>query len=900
MNNTSCSSNKTFKNFFTLDFINEIIQEGYDKQIRDKKYLMLFYLILKTILLVCGITLGYQLTIASPYKDSIRYFGLFCCCFLFISYLLYFIQLKYKKVTVPFLYFNLISIIMVGLYSVSYVKIIITDKLVIEYDLIIYSCYFTLIVSYIVFLDNNFLRVFVSLIINFAIYVFALVALKLEQIESLLINIGVSFLLHLVLYYFWCRISKESFYFQEKLEMQKNWIYDILNHWNSGVIVYNVSKQKVKFCNEYLKKYEEFQEKVEKPLEVKYSTSTSNLMVYELGGITEREYINTSQSYKKVDDKVELTNILFKNNFFRNLFDINEELPIELKQAFLTNEFEEIINMISEFYIYDNTENPFNKEFIFLGRLYLNYDNKKLLFELSMHGLSSNKGIYYEFMINDVTKTKLLEESIIKEKTLILGKISHEFKNPLIVVDEVVEQIIENKDNSNFNYLEKMSFIKNLCNYMIILVKDFEVVASLENNLKMDYSIDEIDLPHYLNEIEQIIGTLIEKKASNQIALKLNIDQNICKINTDSVRLKQILINLLSNSVKFTNLGTIELKVEILKMFSLAKDNINNEDNTENLTTDCKIPFISPAKDSPVYIYLLNKEKKHKLDEEIYIRFSIIDSGKGISDELINIINTEKKVLAIQKDNSSDNKLGTGYGLNIVQKLCNLLNSKLYTKRKENTNGSVFYFDIKQDNFKLKEIKEGINANINERNKKQLQTKVSSNNTFLPRSNTMNDNDFDVDNQNMFDDEQITVKSSIKHKPNIKSFDANEKLIYDKYDKNERHEKIPNSNLECDKYSLERNCLLSNLSVNSDKKIKTITFNKKNNLKNNQKYCSETTIQQNFDINLPKRFLYAEETKSINDNLNDKMKDNDRDNMVNKHVRVSKIKIAYNNLLNRL
>ena len=652
--------------------------------------------------------------------------------------------------------------------------------------------------------------------------------------------------------------------------MQKNWIYDILNNWKSGVIVYNLNKRKVKFCNDYLKQYEQFQEKT--VYDTKPLTTSTNLMVLESGASTDRQLINPRHSYSKIDDKEGLTNILIKNNIFKNLFDVNEDLPLVLKQAFLTKDFEEIINLISELYnpeYSDDIDNSFYTEFIFLGRLNLNNDSKIGLFELYMHGLITGTGIYYEFMVNDVTKTKMLEDSIIKEKTLILGKISHEFKNPLIVIDEVVEQIIESKDNSKD--LKKMNFIQTLCNYMIILVKDFEVVANIENNLKMDYSIDEIELPLFLNDIDQIISTLIVKKVSNQVTFKLNIDRNIGIIKTDSIRLKQILINLLSNSVKFTDMGTIELKAEIIKTFSIAKEIRDTEEYITNATTDCKIPFIQPAKDSPVYIYLQNKEnenndKKHKLEEEIFIRFSIIDSGKGISNELVNIINTEKKIKVIQKENSNDNKLGTGYGLNIVQKLCTLLDSKLYAKQKEDSNGSIFYFDIKQDDFKYKEIRE---SKFNKDPKK-----ITSIESINPIINLVKEPDFDVDNQNIFEDDQIVLKRSINQKNNnnnIKLFNIDDKLIYDKY---ERYEKNHNSViLENDKVLLDNHSFKSNILYYSEHKKRTTTINDSEKSKCNHKHSSQT-IQQNFEIKLPKHFLTSEENKENYFNTEDN-KEND-------------------------
>ena len=426
-------------------------------------------------------------------------------------------------------------------------------------------------------------------------------------------------------------------------------------------------------------------------------------------------------------------------------------MPEELINAFTTKGFKDIIEVINK--NYPSTEdNIFFKEFIFLGRINLNNEGKKGIFELSMHGFNSVKGIYYEFMINDVTKTKQLEEATIKEKTLLLGKISHEFKNPLIVVDEVVEELIENQNfrSNNQAELNKILFIKNLCNYMIILVKDFEVVANLENLVTMYPTIEELELKNFLIEIQQIVITLIEKKGSNNVKFQLDIDKNIDIMITDSIRLKQILINLLSNSVKFTDMGTISLKVGIIRLPHFSKickkaESINETiEQPKNIATkkDGIIEFNTSKNSSKV-----NQPSKF----DIYFRFSITDTGKGMPELLIELINSEKIVKSIEKDKSKSNILGTGYGLNIVQRLCKLLNSKLYAIEK--SEGSEFYFDILQENFEYP-------CEPNEIKNEDLEI-----GTITNTQNNLINNDpkkYDVDNKNAFETE--TIENNIENK----------------------------------------------------------------------------------------------------------------------------------------
>ena len=281
----------------------------------------------------------------------------------------------------------------------------------------------------------------------------------------------------------------------------------------------------------------------------------------------------------------------------------------------------------------------------------------------------------------------------------------------------MIEQIIENKTAYKVitstslvekNELEndRLSFIKNLCRYLIVLVKDFEVIASIENHQKSDIFIETITMDEFIfKEIKDIVNTLIKKKVENFggiITLEINIDKDISQIHTDSIRLKQILINLLSNAIKFVDEGEIQI-------------NISRSKNKSSTSNKLEILNISEI---PLQFPQLHDSSKQKTydntilnDENEFIRFQIIDTGKGLNDDFINHINFDESKI-IQKENTSQNRLGTGYGLNIVQNLCKLLKSKLYVK-KNDPYGSIFYFDIpimpNMTNYKLNSMVEVTN-----------------------------------------------------------------------------------------------------------------------------------------------------------------------------------------------
>jgi len=707
------TQNQLFTNCFSLTLSHSKIEEVFEEKIGKNKIAMIIFVAVEISIICSGLTLLNTLDLTSVDLREYQitcFYGYLNSFIVGIALIFFLFHFKYSQVVSPFLYINFISMQLSLLFFHEYMNVSLGSKLFFhKFDLIVVSMEFLLMLCYILFFDNNFLRLFVSMVINYSTYVTILIKEQEKQenaniIRDNLINCGCTLIIQLVVYYIWCRSSKLSFYYKEKLEIETNWIYDILNNWNSGVIVYNQGNRKIKFINDYLKKYDEFRSKNYNSEDIPLirSNNSSNIFVG-----TELNNLNNLLMVENYNSIYGTQSILNKFNIFNHIFDINKDLPIVIRNAFLLNDFQEIIDSISNYYT-SELENIFFKEFVFLGHVNLNSGNNKGIFEISIHGFHNYQGYYYEIMINDVSKTKEVEEETIKEKTLLLGKISHEFKNPLIVIDEVIDQVIEIEEVQGIQskkqkeQINKMCFVKNLCSYMLILVKDFEVVASLENCLEIEPVNETLELRPFLLEIGQIIETLIIKKSSTILFFKLSINEYLKKINIDTIRLKQILINLLSNSVKFTGMGLIELKVEVLNIYN-SKALDGKEDDNINIK-DTHFQLIENNEDViKMKDVTCPDEKENNTDNDIIIvRFSVIDSGKGLSDDLINLINSDTNVNVFQKDTTASNSLGTGYGLNIVQRLSKVLGSKINASHREDClPGSVFYFDLhlKKDRF---------------------------------------------------------------------------------------------------------------------------------------------------------------------------------------------------------
>jgi len=428
----------------------------------------------------------------------------------------------------------------------------------------------------------------------------------------------------------------------------------------------------------------------------------------------------------------------------------------ELIEAFSQNSYVEIIEILKKLYRNNNEDNIFFKENLFLGFLELTSEDDSIsLFEFYIKGVESFNGTYFQFMINDVTKTKVLQEKLLKEKTLLLGKISHEFKNPCIVITESIEELKETeKILQDSELYEKLQFLSNLSQYMIMLIKDFEVLASIENQLKVDVFPIEFCAKSYLNEISGVINTLIKKKNAKELTFKLNIDNSIDKITTDGLRLKQILINLLSNSVKFSEKGTIELKLEKYQKSKSKTSEIlpHTSNNSSNVNRNVS------SKDNAY-----DSEKNDYDDMQEYIKFSIIDSGKGISSNFIQNFNNNE---IIKKENTLENHVGSGFGLGIVQNLCKIIGTTIQVEN-NTPNGCIFFFAICQDKQKdMIAIQNSMfNLNSNNCNNEVIDNFESDHYSKSSRSNSLSKINLD----NSKSDSVINIHEKIRFKDKQRS-----------------------------------------------------------------------------------------------------------------------------------
>ncbi len=254
------------------------------------------------------------------------------------------------------------------------------------------------------------------------------------------------------------------------------------------------------------------------------------------------------------------------------------------------------------------------------------------------------------FVFNDVSRTAIFEKQKsqleLKYKNMFLSKIAHEFKNPLISISEKLntakDLIKKLSPNEKHKILKIFTFINYIGIFLISIVKDMDIISQSHiQNIQLN--ITEFSLEDLVDFCVNITECLLElKDKKDKIIFNVEKDFPInFKLHSDEWKVKQILINLLSNSIKFTTHGQILLRVSV-----------------------------------------------ESLNDNYLVSFSVKDTGRGISEEA-------KKDLFKENNNRNncDNLIGAGLGLTIVRDLVKILDA-IIEYESQIGEGTTFKFSI--------------------------------------------------------------------------------------------------------------------------------------------------------------------------------------------------------------
>lgn len=253
-----------------------------------------------------------------------------------------------------------------------------------------------------------------------------------------------------------------------------------------------------------------------------------------------------------------------------------------------------------------------------------------------------SKENYYLLVIKEINALKKSIEKSSNSKLDFLFNMSHDLRSPMNAIVGLSQSF---RDDGNFDeesIRKDIKSIKYSCTTLVDIINNIldvnKIAKGNEELHEKDYNLNKL-----LGELPGIIETRI---GNRPIKLFFNIDQNIpCKLYGDTVKIYRVILNILTNSVKYTEVGRITLTIN-------GKRVNNNE----------------------------------------VLSIKISDTGYGIKEEDYKKMFTKFNRL----DDATDNEIeGTGLGLVITKKYVDMMGGKIWFDSIYNA-GTNFYIELPQ------------------------------------------------------------------------------------------------------------------------------------------------------------------------------------------------------------
>jgi signal transduction histidine kinase len=154
-------------------------------------------------------------------------------------------------------------------------------------------------------------------------------------------------------------------------------------------------------------------------------------------------------------------------------------------------------------------------------------------------------------------KSRQLEQAS-QHKSQFLASMSHELRTPLNAIIGLTEMMVTNASRfGTEKSLEPLRRVNAAGTHLLSLINEILDLSKIEAG-KLELNPEPVNLARLIDEVIGTAGQLAEK---NQNRLIVEAQENVGALNADSMRLKQILLNLLSNACKFTKEGEVALRV---------------------------------------------------------------------------------------------------------------------------------------------------------------------------------------------------------------------------------------------------------------------------------------------------------------------------------------------------